>query len=185
MKINKPTTSPLKKIGIVFVPLLVIVGCYTAYAYINKSWPFIQSSSQQSNGPTEAEKEAQQEQEAQDKQDFLDNDVDTQDPADTDNTQEPDKSTGSSSIDLKAKTDNDALVVTTNLSSISSGTCTLTLTKGADTITKKAEVIYSPDYSTCAGFSIDLAELGKGTWNISLTVKTDSGKTTKSIDYKV
>lgn len=68
----------------------------------------------------------------------------------------------------------------------SSGTCELTLLKGAVKHTEKAEIIYQPTYSTCAGFSIPVSTLGPGIWHISLAVTPLDGKTlTKTMSYEV
>ncbi len=48
------------------------------------------------------------------------------------------------------------------------GTCTLTLTKGTQTVTKTANVQAQASESTCQGFDVPTSELSTGTWNIAL-----------------
>ena len=55
---------------------------------------------------------------------------------------------------------------------VGSGTCTLTLTSGSRTVTKTAEIVQNPSSSTCAGFDVPVAELGKGSWNIEIKVSS-------------
>lgn len=68
------------------------------------------------------------------------------------------------------------VVVSTKLSGYSDGTCNLTIKNGSSTINKSAQVFYQPEFSTCAGFTIEKAELGSGTWAITLSV-VSSGET--------
>lgn len=64
------------------------------------------------------------------------------------------------------------------------GTCTLTLTKGAQTVTKTATVQALPQSSTCEGFNIPTSQLGTGTWNIelSVTIGSQTGSTTGKLE---
>lgn len=50
----------------------------------------------------------------------------------------------------------------------SSGTCTLTLVKGASTVKKTAGVQALAGNSTCKGFDIPATELSAGTWQVAL-----------------
>lgn len=172
----------IKKLIVILTTIVLISVAYGAYAYSSNAWPFTKKSSPvtQNNSPTNQEKEQQEKQDAQDKQTFLDNE-NKQTPS---TPQESGKNESKlPPISMEAKKANNQLVITTNLSSISSGTCTLTLTKGDQAITKVAEVIYAPEYSTCAGFSIATTELGRGTWDISLSVKTTKGTAVKAMNY--
>lgn len=59
---------------------------------------------------------------------------------------------------------------------ISSGTCTLTLTKDSASITKTASVYPTATVTTCQGFDIPTSELSPGMWTLDLDV-TSEGKT--------
>lgn len=69
---------------------------------------------------------------------------------------------------------------------ISTGTCTLTLTKDTKTVTKTASVYASASITTCQGFDIPISELSAGAWSVKLTVanSTASGEasTTATIE---
>lgn len=51
-----------------------------------------------------------------------------------------------------------------------SGTCTLTLTKGNSVIERQSQVAALPSSSTCKGFDIPLEELSEGDWQVAVTV---------------
>lgn len=87
------------------------------------------------------------------------------------------------SITLSAKTDKDTVIITTNLSSTPSGSCKLTITGGTTPVTKTAQVIYNPEFSTCAGFSVAKHEVNAPQWTIKLDVSSPDGTQTKTITY--
>lgn len=68
----------------------------------------------------------------------------------------------------------------------STGTCTLTVTKGGQTLTKTAGVQPLPQTSTCKGFNIDINKenMDKGSWTFELTVTIGGSKSvaTKSLE---
>lgn len=84
-----------------------------------------------------------------------------------------------SSIVLSARQEsNNTVTIFSKLYGYSSGSCQLKIANGAKTYSQTAEIIYQDQFSTCAGFSIPVSKLGKGTWSIKLT--TTSGGTVKS-----
>jgi hypothetical protein len=89
-------------------------------------------------------------------------------------------------IDLTAKTEsNNSVTVIGKFTNVSNGTCLLDVTNGSAVFTAKADVIYEPEYSSCAGFSVPIASLGRGTWTIKLTVNPGTAQSTKTIIYNV
>ena len=62
----------------------------------------------------------------------------------------------------------------------SSGTCTLTMTKGGVTVQKTAPVQASASNSTCQGFNVPTSELTPGTWLIDLSVALPEGTSSVS-----
>lgn len=60
--------------------------------------------------------------------------------------------------------------------SISSGTCTLKLSRVSSdmVVTRQANTVSNPSSSTCEGFSVPVSELGQGEWDISVNVEGDS-----------
>lgn len=57
---------------------------------------------------------------------------------------------------------------------VSNGTCTLTLTKDDNTITKTSNTQALPSTSTCQGFDIPTSELSSGQWTLNLTFNTET-----------
>ena len=94
--------------------------------------------------------------------------------------------TPTTSIDLSAEqaADNTVTVFTT-LKGYSDGSCLLTITNGGKTINQSAAVIYQQEASICAGFSVPIDPLGKGTWTIDLAVTSNGTTVSKNIEYEV
>lgn len=68
---------------------------------------------------------------------------------------------------------------------ISDGSCTLTLTKDGDTITKTAAVHAMASISTCQGFDVPVSELSSGTWNLTLSVTSGSASGSASTSTQI
>lgn len=181
-KTKRPKNRSGKKILlVVIIALLVIGGGFAAYAlFIKGDEPKKDSSSL--GGDTRSAKEA--EQDATNKQEFLDNQKgQTQtDGQETPSDTPPPKPTPSS-LSLEARNDDSSVVVVTKLQNITSGECSLTATNGSRKTTKTAEIIYAPEHSTCAGFSIPKSEIGTGTWTLTLSVRTASTTLSKTINF--
>jgi len=81
-------------------------------------------------------------------------------------------------INFAAVTGSNLTIRATINQSLSSGTCTLTLTRASDSksITQTANVVANPSSTTCAGFDVPTDQLGSGSWAINLRVNND-GKT--------
>lgn len=79
----------------------------------------------------------------------------------------------------------DSVTIVAKLYGASDGICYLKITAGNQSVTKEAEVIYQPDYSTCAGFTIPTDQLGVGTWKITLTVESGKNSYSKSTSLEV
>jgi len=91
-----------------------------------------------------------------------------------------------SSLTLTAKQEtNGSVTIATKLPGISSGTCTLTASNGSKNVTKFAAVIFQPEFSTCAGFSIPLSDLGVGTWTINVDVTYNNTSISKATTLEV
>ncbi|OYW44654.1 hypothetical protein B7Z28_00015, partial [Candidatus Saccharibacteria bacterium 32-45-3] len=171
-----------KKVLIILLSILLIgtgaVAVYFLYYQPTKEAKTVNPPETNTVTPKEDNKGHQN---SNDKQDFLDNQTNNN----SDNT--PPTNTGASpttpTLDVSAKSTQDTVIITTNLSSTSSGTCKLTITGGPATVTKSAQIIYSPEYSSCAGFSIAKSEISASTWIIKLDVSSPAGIQTKTITY--
>ena len=73
-------------------------------------------------------------------------------------------------INYKSVTDGTLIIRTTINQMLSSGTCNLTMTNGAKTITKSSGITQNPSSSSCEGFDIPTSELGSGDWKIDITI---------------
>lgn len=62
----------------------------------------------------------------------------------------------------------------------SDGTCTLTMTKGSDTVTREAPLQPLPSTTTCQGFDIPVSDLSPGEWTVRITAT--NGTTTISTE---
>lgn len=91
----------------------------------------------------------------------------------------------SENISISANRQDDALVIGTKLAGYSDGTCDLELTSGALTIKRQVTVVYAPNYSTCAGFSIPTSELPRGDWKIMITVLSGGVTTSNFINHRI
>lgn len=87
---------------------------------------------------------------------------------------------GSPDIDIEAEqTSQDQVVVKTKVDNLSRGQCSLKVTNSGTEKTYKADLIYQEQFSTCAGYTIPVSDIGAGTWSIELTVASE-GKEFKS-----
>lgn len=90
-----------------------------------------------------------------------------------------------SAISITPSTSGNQVIIETKLTGYSDGTCALNITNGSQHLSQNAQVIYAPTFSSCAGFSIPISQLGNGTWNITLTVTSGGIATSKSVTYGV
>lgn len=148
-----------------------------------------------SDEPTPTQKQTQHKTDAATKESFLDNNTDhnTTNAKDTSQqrttqAQPAPVPTSAKHIELSAEQSGETVVVTTKLreQGFSSGQCVLTVTSGEQRSEQRSAIIYQPEYSTCAGFSVPVRSLPKGTWHISLAVTPLGGKTlTKTLDKEI
>ena len=83
----------------------------------------------------------------------------------------------SSSIELSADRNGDSATIIVKLKEqgYSQGKCSLTVVANGKKVAQNADIIYQPEYSTCAGFSIPVSSLGGGQWAISLSITPLNG----------
>ena len=148
-----------------------------------------------SDEPTPTQKQTQHKTDAATKESFLDNNTDhnttnAKDPSQqrTTQAQPAPVPTSAKYIELSAEQSGETVVVTTKLreQGFFSGQCVLTITSSEQRSEQHAAIIYQPEYSTCAGFSVPARSLPKGAWHISLAVTPLGGKTlTKTLDKEI
>lgn len=139
------------------------------------------SETPQPGGPTEEDKATQRDAELERKRQFIEATKDTETPG-----VNPEIPTSSDSIDILPKQDAGTITITTKLRGYSAGTCHLEMTDGSSVISETADIIYQPEFSTCAGFSILKSRLHSGDWSITLHVTPTGGsEISKTVTYSV
>lgn len=85
-----------------------------------------------------------------------------------------------SNVKVTASRSDDLVIIYSKLKNFAAGECKLSITNGNNQYSLSAPIIYQPDFSSCAGFSVPVDKLGAGEWGISITasyngiVETDS-----------
>lgn len=103
------------------------------------------------------------------------------------NATSPQNSSSSSSQSEKSielttnRENNNTLTVFTKLYGFSGGTCKLTVLNGSQTYTQSVALVYQPEHSTCAGFSVPIDKVGKGDWSIELVAESNNISKSKKI----
>ncbi|MBX4191156.1 hypothetical protein KW794_03645 [Candidatus Saccharibacteria bacterium] len=159
MNQRKTTKSSIKSLPKRALPLVALpvlaVGSYLVFAN--------HSNNQSANKPSNT---ADAKAEAQAKKQF----IETGDKADQSSDTDTSPTNSSKITDLTAKQeDNSTVTVFTKLSNDTSGQCLLKVSNGAKSVSKSADIIYQPEFSTCEGFSLPISSLGYGNWTINLS----------------
>lgn len=162
---------------------LVVAASAGAYLLWPRS-PQPTPTNQPPHAATPAQKASEQQHNATSKQQFNDSAV-QQAAGQPAGQQQPRPAPTSQQIELRAETAGQAVTIYTKLAHASSGTCSLRIRNGEREQQQTAAIIYQPEFSSCAGFSVPVTPLGQGQWQIELTVMTDGATLTKTITHKV
>jgi hypothetical protein len=171
MKINKRKNH--KKIFILGIPVLVLCALIAGWYFFY--YTPTESSFRDGNIVNQATPAPNKlsDKDAQAKKEFIEGDNETR--------AEPSES----KVDIFAVNDSDNVIVSSKLYGFSDGECSMSVTNGSKSFNESAQIIYQPEYSTCAGFSIPKSELGSGTWTIIVVAKhsnlTKEGATTIAV----
>ncbi len=177
MKSIKHTSQKKTILTVLIIAVAVLLIAGVTYA-VN---PSIFNSKDEQSGPTEEQSEEQKKTESDAKKEFIESTKNEDLPGTN-----PSTPNSSDSITVSAKQDAGTVTVTSKLSGYSAGSCRLEIKNGTNSLSENAEIIYQPEYSTCAGFSIVKSRLGAGTWDITLYVTPDGGsELSKNIKYAV
>lgn len=122
------------------------------------------------SGPSQKEKAAQAKVDAESKQQYLDK------AKSQSQTQPPPPAATSTSLNLTPSQSGTTVTILTKIQGVSSGSCTLTITNDSKSTEQTAQIIYQPEFSSCAGFSVPVGSLGAGTWNIAVKVTPGTGE---------
>lgn len=91
-----------------------------------------------------------------------------------------------SKVEITAKQEeNNTITIFTKLQGFSDGTCTATLRNGSKVIKLTANIIYQSEFSTCAGFSVPVNNLGNGIWQINITASSTNNNASSDINFEV
>ena len=171
-KVNKnPNNTKKSAIWLIGAAIVLIAGFCFWFFVVNNGF----SSGAEKNDP------AQQAVDTKDKQEFIENsknEPSTDSPLNTGNVDE-------SKVVVTATEADGTIIVSTKLYDYSDGTCSLKATNGEKQNVQSAPIIFQPEYSTCAGFSIDQDELGAGNWAIELTSTSKGQSVTKKVSLDV
>lgn len=166
---DKKTNKNIYLRAILPIVLVVALVGGAAYAYWLNSETGKQAQSDAAQKATDT----------QNKKDFIENtdDKGSETPGQT-QASEPPKDPDNIVILTREET-NSSVTITVKLIGYSDGQCTLDITNGNNKHNEVAAVIFQPEYSTCAGFSVDKSVLGGGAWNIRLKVTSKGVDVTK------
>lgn len=186
---QKPAKSNIVKWGVIAVGILLILGLLLFVLEQKDVINLIGSKNSATQGPSKEESEQATKTAATSKQAYLDQTykdgtTGSQPMSSTPTPATP--STAPATMVLASKLEGDTVTITTQIKNISSGNCKLTISNGAPTTSQTAQIIYQPEFSSCAGFSVAKSSLGTGTWNITVTATPDVGDaTTQSTTLEV
>ncbi len=173
MKIQKTKRSAKK------MSMLVVASILVALAGIAAAYFFYKHSSSTSQQPTSATSDVTDTTNSSSDDSATSNQTKDRDEHLSDSESTSDLS--ADNISLTISKSSSEVTITGNITAFSgSGTCKLRLTKGSSAVAKSATIIYQPEYSTCAGFSINRSELSPGTWNVTLVVESSDKTYTKN-----
>ncbi len=168
---------------VIILTILIVAAAFTIYFTTNKQerGPRQEDNNSRQDNP-DYTNNTQSNSDTESKKDFLDNES-------KNNSQSTPSTPSQSQITvLQARKSSNDLIITTSLSSISSGVCNLTILRsGAPSIIKSAQIIYTPESSSCAGFSIPLSDIGNSQeLKITLSIKADNSteSISKTIDFE-
>jgi len=169
MRIVKKQSSSKKKFFVTILAIVIGILAILSILYLFKLLPFQESDS---NEATSSQIKEANETNNDQKEQFLDdekNNSNTADPAKIPNSTD--------TITLTTSQDSSSVTTIAKLvgQGYSSGTCELTVTANGKSNTQSADIIYQPEYSSCAGFSTSINTVGKGSWSISLKVTPLNG----------
>lgn len=156
--------------------LLVLGGAVAVYIWRPKTG---QQDYTSEAGPSVEQQAAQQKAATDQKQDF----VETPPPA----SETPTTNTATNqSVELTAKQENDGTVtIYTKLFGFARGNCSLKVTNKSVAYEATAGIMYQPEFSSCAGFSVPVTKLGTGTWSATLTANNDGLAATRTITMEI
>lgn len=175
MKISSQKTSHKKRNILIAIAVLALIGGVASYAIYTGDQRQTDQNDTTGLSPVDRAKEADLN--ATKKEEFIEKEM-------QEKSSEPEKVTDND-IFLGVEDQGENAVITTNLASVTAGTCKLVIKNGSQTYSETVDIIYAPEYSICAGFTVPKSKLGSGTWNIDLEVTSGTQILTKTIQHNL
>lgn len=161
--------------------ILIIVGSLLLLAFAGiGTYAYMNQGDEESSGTDTVEPAPSElsDEDARDKEQFVEESERAESSPDADERQ-------SITVEVDTYQQGDEVVYQTKVRGASDGTCALDATNGSRQISRSAEIMYQAQYSTCAGFSIPVSELGSGTWQLVLNVKSGDSRTRVTSSVRV
>jgi len=175
----KRNSNKNKVLAIIVAAIFLLGASYVGYAYTSGTGPWRQSTSPQSSENNRSKSSSTD-------QDTTPEEGNPQNPESKGPNKTPqqfeeeskpaaDNSTLSGVINYKTVSDDALSLRVTIDQKLDSGSCILTLTRKSDgkSVQKTVKILSNPSSSTCKGFDVPTSELGKGTWNIEIAIKSN------------
>ncbi len=153
---------------IIILVVVFAIGILSVYLIENNRSKLVKITGTQTT-QTENQKNQEKAASAESKQQYLDNVYGASQSGQSQNNK-PTQNNDPQDLSIEAKQEGAAVVVLTKIKGVASGTCNLSVTMGGLSISESSQIIYQPEFSSCAGFSIPINKLGSGSWVIKLTV---------------
>jgi len=191
MQITKRSKSKnrLRK-SLLFTVLAIIVigGSYLSFAKNHSSWPFARQQAKVAPADSNTN-ESKDEVAPSTKATGTDKSTPSGDQSSSPKTPVKNQSSSSSSTPssnneldarITAASQNDSVLqIRTLIQKVTSkGSCTLTLTSGDQTVTRKAGIQALANSSTCEGFNVPTTDLSQGKWNITIHISSEGQEVT-------
>lgn len=172
MKKDKLARNVLIILSTVIAALLIIV--ILEVSGITNFFGWISGHRDTPTGPTDEQKATQAQVDQSTKKAYIESDKNN-----ADNTEQAPIPTDPDVVGItthrEQTTSSNSLIIVTTLKGFASGTCNLSIKNGDKVYDTQVQIIYQPEYSTCAGFSVPLERLGVGSWSITLTATPTGG----------
>lgn len=183
MKIKQSNSK--KKILLTLLVIGLLIGAGAAYWFVNRDSEG-QKDGANHNPPSQTEKDAGK----QSKDEAVNKDTSSNSSKENTPANRPSTASGKTvpiPMRITASSQNDSVYqIRTLIDQVVNGTCTMTLTKATNKITKSATTQALAQASTCQGFDIPISELSTGTWQVSISLEGPgiTGITSGTIEIK-
>lgn len=134
------------------------------------------------NTPTKQQQKQVQASDSSSKGEFLDNEYSDKVDSSTNNTSDTQPTSTLKTLAIRQGSD---VIIAAQIHGITSGICKLTVSNLGMEHSQTADVVYQPEYSSCAGFSVPVSSVGTGVWNILLTASNNASSATSNSTLEV